>query len=161
MSSDARAGASEPDDVLVAHATSLVQTRGDGLVHTVAAAARTTDGRIVTGLNLFHFTGGPCAELVVMANAAALGASGLDTIVAVGSGHRGVLAPCGRCRQVLLDRYPSTKVLVPGRDGTVAAVPVRDLVPYAFVWAEQRQDLPHDQPTPDDGPIEQGGPADP
>jgi cytidine deaminase len=32
-------------------------------VHTVGAAVRDRDGRAFTGVNLYHFTGGPCAEL--------------------------------------------------------------------------------------------------
>jgi cytidine deaminase len=46
---------------LIAAATELIEERGDGGVHTVAAAARTSTGLVVTGLNLSHFTGGPCA----------------------------------------------------------------------------------------------------
>src|SRR5690242_2721178 len=41
--------------------------------HTVGAAARAADGRIFGGMNVFHFTGGPCAELVVIGIAAAQG----------------------------------------------------------------------------------------
>jgi cytidine deaminase len=65
----------------------------------VASAARARDGRIVTGVNAYHFTGGPCAELVVLGAAAAEGAYDLETIVAVGDHDRGVVPPCGRCRQ--------------------------------------------------------------
>jgi hypothetical protein len=76
----------------VDEATALVRARSDGEIHTVAAAARTTDGVLVTGMNLFHFTGGPCAELVVLATAAGLTSAGIETIVAVGDRGRGVLA---------------------------------------------------------------------
>ncbi|WP_376773455.1 hypothetical protein [Nonomuraea endophytica] len=78
--------------------------RGDN--HTMAAAARARNGRIITAVNAYHFTGGPCAELVVIGAAAAQGAHELDTIVAVGDRERGVVPPCGRCRQVLLDYFP-------------------------------------------------------
>jgi cytidine deaminase len=37
----------------------------------VAAAAMDTSGKIHTTVNVYHFTGGPCAELVVMGVAAA------------------------------------------------------------------------------------------
>ena len=69
--------------------------------HTVAAAAMDTAGRIHTGVSVFHVTGGPCAELVTIGAAAAANAGPLVTIVAVGNQTRGVLAPCGRCRQVI------------------------------------------------------------
>ena len=38
--------------------------------HTVGCAILCSDGRIFTGINLFHFSGGPCAENVAFANAA-------------------------------------------------------------------------------------------
>ena len=83
--------------------------------HTVAAAAMDTTGRIFTGVNVYHFTGGPCAELVVLGQAASEGAGPLTTIVAVGDGGRGVIPPCGRCRQVLLDQHPDCFVIVPAK----------------------------------------------
>lgn len=51
--------------------------------HTVAAAAMDTTGRIFSGVNVYHFTGGPCAELVVLGQAAAAEAGPLTTMVAV------------------------------------------------------------------------------
>ena len=41
---------------------------------TVAAAAMDTAGRIHEAVNVYHFAGGPCAELVVLGVAAAAGA---------------------------------------------------------------------------------------
>ncbi|MFE5189643.1 cytidine deaminase [Streptomyces sp. NPDC056628] len=111
--------------------------RGDN--HTVAAAARARDGRIVTGVNAYHFTGGPCAELVVIGAAAAQGAYELDTIVAVGDRDRGVIPPCGRCRQVLFDYFPSLHVVVGSGEG-LRAVPVRELLPATYVWADHQLD---------------------
>lgn len=40
--------------------------------HTVGAAVRDADGRIYVGVNLAHFTGGPCAELVAPQTVAVL-----------------------------------------------------------------------------------------
>ena len=77
--------------------------------HTVAAAARAADGRIVTGVNVYHFTGGPCAELVVIGVAASQGVGQLAEIVALGDRSRGVVTPCGRCQQVLSDYHPDTR----------------------------------------------------
>ncbi|WP_222618074.1 ASCH domain-containing protein [Nakamurella sp. PAMC28650] len=99
--------------------------------HTVAAAAMDTTGRIHTAVNNYHFTGGPCAELVVLGVAAAAGAGPLTTMVAVGDGGRGVLAPCGRCRQVLLDQHPGCHVIVPTPDAP-ELVNARHLLPYAY-----------------------------
>ncbi len=112
-------------------ANALVAKLGDDPVHTVAAAAMDTAGRIYTGVNVFHFTGGPCAELVVLGAAATAGAGPLTTMVAVGNGGRGVIAPCGRCRQTLLDLHPDCFVIVPTQDGP-DYTPIRELLPHTY-----------------------------
>jgi cytidine deaminase/uncharacterized protein YqfB (UPF0267 family) len=106
---------------------------GGGGIHTVAAAVRAADGTVYTGVNLYHFTGGPCAELVALGAARAQGAQSITHIVAVGNHGRGPLAPCGRDRQVLMDYYPAIRVIVPTAEG-VRSVAVQDLLPFAFVW---------------------------
>lgn len=100
-------------------------------VHTMGAAVRASDGRVFTGVNVYHFTGGPCAELVALGAARAAGATGLTHIVAVGNHGRGVKSPCGRDRQVLADLHPDVRVILPGPDGLVS-VPARELLPFAF-----------------------------
>lgn len=100
------------DHELIEAAAHVARTRCRGDNHTMAAAARARDGRIVTAVNAYHFTGGPCAELVVVGAAAAQGVYELETIVAVGDRERGVVPPCGRCRQVLLDYFPGLEVIV-------------------------------------------------
>jgi cytidine deaminase len=123
----------EPDFELVKEATELIGARTDDRFHTTAAAARSTDGRIITGVNVFHFTGGPCAELVVVGCAVAEGAGELTQIVAVGDRDRGVLPPCGRCRQVLLDLFPEMEVIIP--DGSsLRSLPISELLPAAARW---------------------------
>lgn len=99
---------------------------------------RDEHGAIHVGVNLYHFTGGPCAELVALATARTAGARAPEVIVAVGDDGRGVLSPCGRDRQVLADYHPGIRVLVPTADG-VHAVPAQDLLPHAYRWAEQAQ----------------------
>lgn len=46
------------DYKLIRAATQISPTYCRGANHTVAAAARTRDGRIITGVNVDHFTGG-------------------------------------------------------------------------------------------------------
>ncbi|MFG3659701.1 cytidine deaminase [Streptomyces sp. NPDC047706] len=127
------------DQELVEAAAHVARTRCRGENHTMAAAARARDGRIVTAVNAYHFTGGPCAELVLIGAAAAQGAHELDTVVAVGDRDRGVVPPCGRCRQVLLDYFPALDVIV-GADGRLRTVPVAGLLPEGYVWADHRFD---------------------
>lgn len=104
-------------------------------VHTMGAAVRSADGRMFAGVNLYHFTGGPCAELVALGAARAAGATDFTHIVAVGNHGRGVCSPCGRDRQVFADYYPGIRVVVPGPDGPLS-VTVAELLPRAFVRPE-------------------------
>ncbi|MBT1094989.1 cytidine deaminase [Streptomyces sp. Tu102] len=127
------------DHDLVRAAADVARARCRGDNHTVAAAARAQDGRVITAVNAYHFTGGPCAELVLIGAAAAQGAYDLDTIVAVGDRDRGVVPPCGRCRQVLLDYFPALKVIV-GEGDRIRAVPITDLLPESYVWADHQHD---------------------
>lgn len=110
--------------------------------HTVASAVRTISGSTFTGINVYHFTGGPCAELVALGAAAGGGvlATGIKTIVAVKkderTGEAGVINPCGRCRQVLFDYNATMEVIVSDGEGG-GTVSLRELLPYApYVWNE-------------------------
>jgi len=101
--------------------------------HRVAAACLTTDGRIIIGVNVAHYTGGPCAEPVAIGAAVALGylPHHLTHMVAVGHNGRGVVNPCGRCRQQLLDLSPDIHVLI--RNGAeVKEVSVMELLPFPY-----------------------------
>ena len=100
----------------------------------MGAAVRAEDGRIFTGVNLYHFTGGPCAELVALGTARAQGARQLTHIVAVGNHGRGPISPCGRDRQVLLDYHPGIRVVLPTPDGWRSVV-IEDLMPLASLWS--------------------------
>lgn len=121
------------EDALIAAAAELAATLGENPNHTVAAAAMDLHGTIHAGVNNYHFTGGPCAELVVLGVAASAHAGPIATMAAVGDGGRGVIPPCGRCRQVLLDQHPDCRVLVPGDDGIgLESVPIRSLLPYSY-----------------------------
>jgi cytidine deaminase len=102
-------------------------------VHTMGAAVRSADGRTFAGVNLYHFTGGPCAELVALGTARAAGATTITHIVAVGNHGRGPVGPCGRDRQVLFDYHPGIRVILPTPEG-VRSVTIEDLVPLATAW---------------------------
>jgi cytidine deaminase len=99
---------------------------------------------------VFHFAGGPCGENVALANAAAAGVASaltpgvtptsiLTTIVAVANDQRGVINPCGRCRQMLLDYYPDIEVII--KDGEeLRLAGTKELLPFAYVsvWSKER-----------------------
>ncbi|KAL2060025.1 hypothetical protein VTL71DRAFT_9847 [Oculimacula yallundae] len=116
--------------------------------HSVGCAALTSAGRIFTGVNVFHFSGGPCAENIAFGNAAAAGVSStyapgikgpdgqvekITTCVAVWNDNRGVISPCGRCRQMMLDYYPDIRVIVRDPLGELVTVGIDELLPYAYI----------------------------
>jgi cytidine deaminase len=83
----------------------------------VGAAALTDDGRVVTGCNVENASYGLtlCAECGLVSN---LINSGGRRIVAVSTVAQGAyVAPCGRCRQVLLE-HGGPGLLVDGPTGS-------------------------------------------
>lgn len=102
----------------------------------MAAATLDAAGRIHVGVNVFHFTGGPCAELVALGAAAAAHAGPLVAMSAVGDGGRGIAPPCGRCRQVMLDLQPGIRVAVPGADGP-EMVAIGELMPVSYARPDE------------------------
>jgi cytidine deaminase len=133
------------DAELVEYARRIVDANTDGVdgVHTMGAAVRAVDGRMYGGINLYHFTGGPCAELVALGHARASGARELATIVAVGNFGRGPVGPCGRDRQTLFDYHPGIRVILPTGEG-VRSVRIRDLMPLGAVWTVEEGTQPYD-----------------
>ena len=121
--------ASERRVLDAARTTAAALAPGD--VHTVAAAAMDLSGRIHTGVNVHHFTGGPCAEIVALGVAAsAPDPQPLVTIAAVVRTGE-LLVPCGKCRQVFTDLHPGVFVIVPGtREPQL--VPLHELLPRAY-----------------------------
>ncbi len=105
--------------------------------HTVAAALRSRDGRIWTGVHL----GATVGRLSICAEAIALGRAVLEgdgTIaVAVAVRHpkpdeedrdMAVVSPCGACREMITDFAPEALVILPG----LIKVPVRQLLPLPY-----------------------------
>ncbi|MFD8141603.1 ASCH domain-containing protein [Streptomyces sp. NPDC059708] len=105
-------------------------------VHTMGAAVMAADYRMFAGVNLYHFTGGPCAELVALGAARAQGARQMRCIVAVGNHGRGIVGPCGRDRQVFVDYYPTMRVIVPTPAGP-RSVLAADLMPLTQRWTPE------------------------
>ena len=122
---------------LVQSASEMLARSGDGDHHTVAAAIYADDGRVYSGMNLYHFTGGPCAEIVALARLVSEGDRAKPlAIVAVADRERGVIAPCGRCRQVLTDYCPTIEVVLRTEDG-IEAMPLSALLPHVYLRARR------------------------
>ncbi|WP_347039740.1 cytidine deaminase [Glutamicibacter halophytocola] len=120
----------------IIEATTDAPDGGDG-VHTMGAAVLAANGTMHAGVNFYHFTGGPCAELVAFGAARAAGAVDPQVVVAVGNEGRGIKNPCGRCRQVMADNYPRLRVIVDTPNGP-RSVSARELLPLSFDWAAEQ-----------------------
>ncbi|MGS2664780.1 cytidine deaminase [Corynebacterium glucuronolyticum] len=83
-----------------------------------AAGLLTATGDIVTAAKVPPL----CAELLALSQAPYAQVSLLVSLV-----DGLIVAPCGSCRQALVDRDPSMRVLVPGEQ----IVQARDLLPFA------------------------------
>ena len=95
----------------------------------VGAAAVTDDGRVVSGCNVENASYGLtlCAECGLVSALHMSGGGRLRAVVCV-DGHGVLLAPCGRCRQLLYEAGgPSLLVL---RDSGPVAISA--LLPEAF-----------------------------
>ena len=122
---------------MVRSASEMLARSGDGDNHTVVASLYADDGAIYSGMNLYHFTGGPCAEIVALARLASDGGGAKPlAIVAVADRERGVIAPCGRCRQILTDYCPEIQVVLKTEHG-IRAMLLTAILPYSYVRADR------------------------
>ena len=122
-------------DCLIESASAMLARSGDGDNHTVAASIYSDNGKVYSGMNLYHFTGGPCAEIVALAWLVSEGDGAKPlVIVAVADRERGVIAPCGRCREVLADYCPEVQVVLKTENG-ISAMPLDELLPYRYLRA--------------------------
>jgi cytidine deaminase len=93
----------------------------------VGAAVRSRSGRVCTGICLDLACGiGFCAEHAAVAELLKHRESEIEAVVAVGS--RGILAPCGRCRELMIQINPANLDcrIVLGEDRVVS---LRTLLP--------------------------------
>jgi cytidine deaminase len=78
---------------------------------------------------------------VVLGRATAEGVAELTQIVAVGDHDRGVVSPCGGCRQILHDLFPGIRAIL--RAGpSVQAVAIHELLPWAYGWDPESGSTP-------------------
>lgn len=105
----------------------MILSRPDFDAATVACAIRSVSGRTYTGVCIHLSCGiGFCAEHAAVAEMIKGRETQIDAIVAVSDD--GVLAPCGRCRELLVQvdsRNFAARVGLPGG----RTVPLRELLP--------------------------------
>lgn len=99
----------------------------------VGVAGLVDDGRIVVGCNVENasYGLGLCAECGLVSNLMASGGGRLVAVYCVDA-HGTALAPCGRCRQLLLE-HGGKELQVMGEHGVLT---MADLLPWAFDAAE-------------------------
>ncbi|MEL6519426.1 MAG: cytidine deaminase [Pseudomonadota bacterium] len=106
------------DEQLIAAAEALAGHRdvsGTVTAGGVAAALVTEEGSLFTGVCIDTACSlGFCAEHAAIAAMITAGQHRIATIVAVGDGGRGVVSPCGRCREFISQLGAPTRVLLPG-----------------------------------------------
>lgn len=106
----------------------------------VGAAIRLTNGKTITGTNQENaaFPSGLCAERVAVFHALSeYPDTSFEGIAVITSANDKLAAPCGGCRQVLMDtelnRTGSFPVLFPGENGSwLLFESVKDLFPFGF-----------------------------
>jgi cytidine deaminase len=126
------------DEALVAAARAVIEAHHRPFWHTVAAAIRSRDGRIWTGVHLGATVGrlAICAEPIALGRAILEGDGTIAAAVAVRHrkpeeepGRPDIVPPCGACRELLMDYAPDALVILPGRMkrpvGALLPVPYR------------------------------------
>ena len=105
----------------------------DGIYyHTVRAAIRCKNGKVYSGVNCDGIHGS-CAEYITIGMAISAGERKFDTIVAVhDKAPNCLVAPCGNCRQMLVEYCPDIKVILNNDDNEMIKVDIKDLIPFAW-----------------------------
>lgn len=133
-------GLTEDDHELIAAANAVLERHYRPFWHTVAAAIRSTDGRIWTGVHIGTTVGrlAICAEAVAFGRAVLEGDGTIHTAVAVRhpkpeeeDRELAIVSPCGGCREMILDHAPDARVIVKDSD-TLIKLPIRSLLPLPY-----------------------------
>ena len=131
---------SPADIALVETARATLRRHYRPFWHTVAAALRSRDGRVWTGIHLGATVGrlSVCAEAVALGRVIVEGDGTIDVAVAVRhpkpdeiDRDLAVVSPCGACREMLLDFDPDATIII-GGPLSMARVPIRDLLPTPY-----------------------------
>ncbi len=99
----------------------------------VGAAVHCADGSIYGGCNIENVSYGltNCAERTAMFQAVANGANEFHRMVICADTPEPI-APCGACRQVMVELAPQMEVLLINKEGKQIFTTVEKLMPYSF-----------------------------
>lgn len=103
----------------------------------VGAAILAENGKVYTGCNVENASFGLtiCAERNACTTMAADGQRSIQAVAIYGGGRAGDAAPCGACRQFLLEfvrDLGATPVYLTGQSGEIVATTMEELCPYPF-----------------------------
>lgn len=124
----------EQDKKLISIALKTLEKNFDDGVynHTVGAAVRCKNGKVYSGVNCDGIHGS-CAEYITIGIAISAGEKEFDTIVAVhDKAPNCLVAPCGNCRQMLVEYAPDIKVILNNNNSEIVKVDIKDLIPFAW-----------------------------
>jgi cytidine deaminase len=128
------------DHELIAAANAVLQHHYRPFWHMVAAAVRSKDGRIWTGIHIGTTVGrlSVCAEAVAYGRALLDGDGTIETAVAVRhpkpeeeNREMAVVPPCGACREMILDHAPNAMIIVQDPN-VLTKLPIRKLLPLPY-----------------------------
>ncbi len=124
---------SEEDHQLIEAAKEAADRLHVDDVHEVAAALRTRDKKVFTGIHIEANVGfaDVCGEVAAICTAISYGYRDFEAIVAIwgdGKGTYKLLSPCGRCREIISDFNEDTWVIVGSLDHPYK-VSISDLLP--------------------------------
>lgn len=100
----------------------------------VGAALESADGRVFTGCNVENSSYGlsMCAERVAIFKAISEGLRDFKRIAVIADTHSPV-RPCGACRQVISDLFPSdAEVILSNLKGDIEVTKIIELLPAPF-----------------------------
>lgn len=99
----------------------------------VGAALLTDDGRVVTGCNIENSSFGLtiCAERTAIFKAVSDGCTRFKAI-AIATDENEFVAPCGACRQVIMDLAGDIDFIMSTRRGALKVRKLSELLPYPF-----------------------------
>ena len=98
----------------------------------VGAALLGKSGRIYGGVNVENasYPVGICAERAAIAAAVTAGEHEFEALAVIADSPE-PCAPCGMCRQVLVE-FPIARIILANTAGDLRILPPADLLPYAF-----------------------------
>ena len=99
----------------------------------VGSAVLTAGGKIFAGCNIENSSFGLtiCAERTALFKAVSEGHRKFRAI-AIATDDRTPVAPCGACRQVIMDLAGDIDVIMTGKNGSTRVVRLSELFPYPF-----------------------------